>query len=146
MSLVADILAHKGREVHTTEPEAATFEALETMVRHNIGALVVTRGDALAGIITERDLLRRVVLEGRDPKATRVREVMSEQLVCTDPGQSVEDCMAVMTQARVRHLPVMEHGRLAGIVTIGDLAQHSSATCKVEVHYLKDYISGKYPG
>lgn len=146
MSKVADILAHKGREVHTTEPEVTVFAALEKMVRHNIGALVATRGDAVAGIFTERDLLRRVVLEGRDPKVTRVREVMSEQLVCTDPGQSVEDCMAVMTEARVRHLPVMEHGRLAGIVTIGDLAQHSSATCKVEVHYLKDYISGKYPG
>jgi len=146
MSRVADVLSHKGSEVHTTEPETTTFEALEKMVRFNIGALVVTENDAPAGIFTERDFLRRVVLQGRDPKTTRVREVMTERLVCTDPEQSVEDCMAVMTQSRIRHLPVMAAGRLAGIVTIGDMVMHHSAACRVEVHYLTDYITGKYPG
>jgi len=146
MSRVADVLSQKGREVHTIEPETTTFEALEKMVHHNIGALIVTRGDATVGIFTERDFLRRVVLQGRDPKATRVREVMTERLVCTDPDQLVEECMAVMTQARIRHLPVMAAGRLAGIVTIGDMVLHHSAACRVEVHYLKDYITGKYPG
>jgi CBS domain-containing protein len=146
MSRVADVLSQKGREVHTTEPETTTFEALEKMVRCNIGALVVTENDATVGIFTERDFLRRVVLQGRDPKVTRVREVMTERLVCTDPDQPVEDCMAVMTQARIRHLPVMEGGRLAGIVTIGDMVLHHSAACRVEVHYLTDYITGKYPG
>jgi len=103
MSRVADVLSQKGREVHTTEPETTTFEALEKMVRCNIGALVVTENDATVGIFTERDFLRRVVLQGRDPKVTRVREVMTERLVCTDPDQPVEDCMAVMNQARIRH-------------------------------------------
>ena len=146
MSRVADILSHKGREVHTIEPGTTTFEALEKMVRHNAGALVVTEGDAVAGIFTERDFLRRVVLQGRDPKVTRVREVMSERLVCTDPDRSVEDCMAVMTQERVRHLPVVASGRLAGIVSIGDVVRHLSAEHRVEIRYLTDYITGKYPG
>jgi CBS domain-containing protein len=146
MSRVADVLSQKGREVHTVERETTTYEALEKMVRHNVGALVVTEGDGTVGIFTERDFLRRVVLQGRDPKATRVREVMSERLVCTDPDRSVEDCMAVMTHERIRHLPVVVSGRLAGIVSIGDVVRHLSAERHVEIRYLTDYITGKYPG
>ena len=116
------------------------------MVRHNVGALVVTEGEATAGIFTERDFLRRVVLQGRDPKVTRVREVMTERLVCTDPDRPVDDCMAVMTQERIRHLPVVVSGRLAGIVSIGDVVRHLSAERHVEIRYLTDYITGKYPG
>lgn len=146
MSRVADILSYKGREVHTVGREATSFEALEHLVRHNVGALVVVDGPAIVGIFTERDFLRRVVLQGRDPKVTRVREVMTERLVCTDPDRSVEDCMAVMTQARIRHLPVVAGGQLAGIVSIGDVVKHLSAERHVEVRYLTDYITGKYPG
>jgi CBS domain-containing protein len=146
MSRVADILSYKGREVHTVGPEASSHEALETMVRHNVGALVVLRGEAIAGIFTERDFLRRVLLQGRDAKATRVREVMTERLVCTDPDRPVEDCMATMTQERIRHLPVVAAGRLAGIVSIGDVVRHLSAERHVEIRYLTDYITGKYPG
>jgi CBS domain-containing protein len=146
MSRVADVLSHKGHEVHTIGREKTTFEALETMVRHNVGALVVTENDAIAGIFTERDFLRRVVLKGLDPKATRVREVTSERLVCTDPDRPVEECMAVMTQERIRHLPVLVGGKLAGIVSIGDVVRHLSAERHVEIRYLTDYITGKYPG
>jgi CBS domain-containing protein len=146
MGRVADILGYKGREVHTVAGEATTFEALETMQRSNVGALVVTDGVETVGIFTERDFLRRVVLQGRDPKVTRVREVMSARLVCIDPGRPVEDCMAIMTQERIRHLPVLDGGRLAGLVSIGDLVKHLSAERHVEVRYLTDYITGKYPG
>ena len=146
MSRVADVLSHKGREVHTTGRESTTLEALEKMVRHNVGALVVIAGDETAGIFTERDFLRRVVLQGRDPKATRVHEVMTQRLVCTDPDRAVEDCMAVMTQERIRHLPVVAGGRLAGIISIGDVVRHLSAERHVEIRYLTDYITGKYPG
>jgi len=146
MSRVADVLSYKGREVHTIEREKTSFEALEKMVRHNVGALVVTENEATVGIFTERDFLRRVVLRGRDPKVTRVRDVMTERLVVTDPDRSVEECMAVMTQERIRHLPVVVAGKLAGIVSIGDVVRHLSAERHVEIRYLTDYITGKYPG
>jgi CBS domain-containing protein len=146
MSRVADVLSHKGCEVQTIGTETTTFDALEKMSRQNVGALVVTAGDTTVGIFTERDFLRRVVLEGRDPKVTRVREVMTERLIATDPDRSVEDCMAVMTQERIRHLPVVAAGRLAGLVSIGDVVRYLSAERHVEIRYLTDYITGKYPG
>jgi len=146
MSRVADVLSHKGREVHTVEREATAYEALERMVRHNVGALVVTSAGATIGIFTERDFLRRVVLKGRDALRTQVHEIMTDRLVCTDPDRPVEDCMAIMTQERIRHLPVLADGKLAGIVSIGDVVRHLSAERHVEVRYLTDYITGKYPG
>ncbi len=145
MGLVADILARKGRAVHTVDREASAFEAVEKMVRENVGSLVVTDRGATVGIITERDFLRRIALEERNPRATRVWEVMTERLVCTDPGRSVEECMAVMTQARIRHLPVVDRGRLAGLISIGDLIKHLSDEKHGEVRHLTDYIAGRYP-
>ena len=145
MGRVADILARKGSQVHTIQRDATVFEALQAMVERNVGSLVVLDGDAIAGIFTERDYVRRVAHEGRTPQRTWVREVMTECLVCLDPDRSVQDCMAIMTQQRVRHLPVLVGGRLAGLVSIGDLVKHMSAEREVEVRYLTDYISGKYP-
>lgn len=145
MGRVADILARKGSEVHTIQLDATAFEALQAMVDRNVGSLVVLDGEAIAGIFTERDYLRRVAHEGRAPQGTRVREVMTECLMCLDPDRSVQDCMAIMTQERVRHLPVLDAGRLAGLVSIGDLVKHLSAEKEVEVRYLTDYIVGKYP-
>src|SRR5262245_64913827 len=121
MGRVADILARKGGAVHDISKQATVFEAIEKMVRHNVGSLIVMEGDAVAGIFTERDFLRRVALEQLDPRKTRVAEVMTERLVCLDPGSSVQDCMALMTQERIRHLPVLEGARLAGLVSIGDV-------------------------
>jgi CBS domain-containing protein len=146
MSRVAEILIYKGREVHTIEGSATAFEALEKMVRANVGALVVTGGGAIAGIFTERDFLRRVALRGLDPRATKVLDVTTVRLVCADPERSLDDCMAIMTQERIRHLPVLEGGKLAGLVSIGDVVRHLSAERHVEVRYLTDYITGKYPG
>ena len=145
MGRVADILAHKGGQVHSVAQGATVFEALEQMVEHNVGSLVVMDGDAIAGIFTERDFLRRVAVVGKDPRRTPVSEVMTARLIVLDPGRSVQECMAIMTSSRIRHLPVMESGRLAGVVSIGDVVQHLSAEREVEVRYLTDYITGKYP-
>ncbi len=146
MSRVVDILAYKGRVVHVIEREATVLTAIGKMVAHNIGALVVTDGGAPAGIFTERDFLRRVALGGRDPKTTRVGEVMTVRLICADPDRPIEDCMAIMTQEHIRHLPVVDGGRVAGMVSIGDLVKHVSDERHVEIRYLTDYITGKYPG
>lgn len=145
MSRVAEILAYKGRDVHTIDQAATVHAAVEKMVEKNIGALVVTGDGDTVGIFTERDFLRRVALRQLDPRATRVREVMTGRLICADPGRSVADCMAIMTQERIRHLPVIEDGRLAGMVSIGDLVNHVSDERHVEIRYLTDYITGKYP-
>ncbi len=146
MGRVADILARKGSHVHTIQMDATVFQAIEMMVQHNVGSLLAMNGESIAGIFTERDFLRRVALEQRNPHTTRVREVMTEKLVCLDPRHSVEECMAIMSSERIRHLPVLDSGRLAGMVSIGDLVKHASAEREVEVRYLTDYITGKYPG
>ena len=145
MARVADILARKGPQVHEISEGATVFEAIEKMVRNNIGSLIVMEGDSIAGIFTERDFLRRVALGGLDPRKTKVREVMTDKLVCLDPGCSVQDCMALMTQKRIRHLPVLDGPHLAGLVSIGDLVRHLSDEHEVQVRYLTDYITGKYP-
>ncbi len=146
MGRVADILAHKGSQVFTVQKSATALEALREMIERNVGSLMVLDGDAIAGMFTERDYLRRVALARRPPEVTRVGEVMTECLVVLDPGRTIEECMAIMTQERTRHLPVLAEGRLAGILSIGDLVKHLSAEREVEVRYLTDYIVGRYPG
>ena len=146
MGRVADILAHKGHQVFTVQKSASAFDALCEMIERNVGSLMVLDGDAIAGIFTEREYLRRVALAGRSPEATRVGEVMTECPVVLDPDRTTEECMAIMTKLRTRHLPVLAEGRLAGMVSIGDLVKHLSAEREVEVRYLTDYIVGRYPG
>ncbi len=146
MGRVADILAVKGDRVLSIPPDSTVYDAIETMVRHNVGSVVVADGSDVLGIFTERDYLRRIVLEGRTSKTTRVRDVMTERLVCVEPDRSIPECMAIMTRERIRHLPVIDRARLAGIVSIGDLVKHLSAEQEVEIRYLTDYITGKYPG
>jgi len=146
MGRIAEILASKTKEVQTIEPSATVFDAIRKMVDHNIGAILVADGEKILGIFTERDYLRRIVLEHRTSKTTRVDEAMTPKLVCVDPQSSVEDCLAMMTQERIRHLPVLEEGRLAGIVSIGDLVKFLSKERGIHIRYLTDYITGKYPG
>lgn len=146
MSRVTEILARKGRQVHVISQEATAFEALVKMVKNGVGSLVVMDGDDIVGIFTERDFLRRVALQQVDAHATPVREVMTGKLICLGPDHPIEDCMAIMTRERIRHLPVIEGGRLAGLVSIGDLVKHLSAEREAEVRYLTDFITGKYPG
>ena len=146
MGLVADILAVKGSRVQTIEPGATVLDAIRQMVEANVGSIVVVDGETIRGIFTERDYLRRIVVEGRTSKTTPIHDVMTAELVCTDPARSIDDCMAVMTQKRIRHLPVLDGGKLVGIVSIGDLVKSLSKEREIEIRYLTDYISGKYPG
>jgi CBS domain-containing protein len=146
MGRVADILALKGSSVHTVDKRTTVFEAIKMMVEANVGSLIVTDGDAIHGIITERDYLRRIVLEGRTSKTTAVLEVATERLVVVDPTRPLEECMALMTTERFRHLPVVDGGKLVGVISIGDIVKHLSREREAEVRYLTDYISGKYPG
>jgi CBS domain-containing protein len=114
------------------------------MIEANVGSLIVTQEDAIMGIFTERDYLRRIVLDDR-PTDTKLAEVVTERLVVVDPDRPIDDCMAIMTQERIRHLPVMDGTRLAGIVSIGDLVKHLSKVQASELRFMSDFISGRYP-
>ena len=141
MGRIADLLAKKGNEVYTIEGTATVYEAVKKMVERNTGSLLVTQGDQICGIITERDYLRHIVLEGRTSKTTQVREIMTSQVICIDPNYAVEECMAIMTAKRIRHLPVLEKGKLVGLVSIGDLVKQISQDQKYEIQYLTNYIT-----
>jgi CBS domain-containing protein len=146
MDQVRDILAVKGNVVHTIEKNATVLEAIRKMVDNGVGSLIVVDGEAICGIFTERDYLRRIVLEGRTSKTTRTGEVTTERLIVVEPSRSLDDCMALMTRERIRHLPVLDEGRLAGVVSIGDIVKCLSKQQAAEIRYLTDYITGKYPG
>ena len=141
MNTVSDVLEEKGHEVLRIEASATVFDAIKRMVDSNVGALLVTEGGRVSGIVTERDYLRRVTLEGRTEKETLVREIMSSPLVYVTPETSVEECMAVMTERRIRHVPVFAEGReLVGIVSIGDLVKFQSKQQSFQIKLLTDYI------
>lgn len=146
MGMIAHVLTAKGAQVHTIGPNDTVFDAVKKMVEVNSGSLLVTEGKEVRGIITERDYLRRIVLEGRTSKTTQVREIMTGQVVVVQPTTAVEEAMAIMTDRHIRHLPVVDKGGLCGIVSIGDLVKQISQDRKFEVQYLTHYISGKYPG
>jgi len=138
---VAKVLEEKGGEVLQIEASATVFDAIKRMVESNVGALLVTENGKLAGIVTERDYLRRVTLEGRTEKETLVREIMTAPLVYATPEMSVEECMAIMTERRIRHVPVFADGReLVGIVSIGDLVKFQSKEQSFQIKFLTDYI------
>ncbi|MDQ7008406.1 MAG: CBS domain-containing protein [Acidobacteriota bacterium] len=147
MGKASSILERKGREVYTIGPQEKVIDAIRLMVDKNVGSLLVMDGSEILGILTERDYLSRVVLQGRTSRETPVSEIMTgaEKIVFVDPDASVEECMAVMTEKRVRHLPVMDNGKLAGVISIGDLVRQISRDRKAQVQYLTDYIVGKYP-
>jgi CBS domain-containing protein len=143
MPRVADILATKGSLIHSIPPGASVYEAIERMVQHNIGSLLVLEGDEIIGIFTERDYLRRVTLNDLNPRLTQVRQVMTERPTCVQPDRTVQDCMALMTRERFRHLPVVEAGRTLGMISIGDLVKHVSREQEVEIRSLTEYITGR---
>jgi CBS domain-containing protein len=141
VSDVAKVLEGKGSEVLSIDAEATVFDAIKRMVEANVGALLVMDAGKVAGVVTERDYLRRVTLEGRTEKETLVREIMTAPLVYVTPETSVEECMAVMTERRIRHLPVFAEGReLVGIVSIGDLVKFKSAEQDFQIRLLTEYI------
>jgi CBS domain-containing protein len=142
---VSAILEDKGNRVETTTLEATVTEAVRVMNRARIGSLVVVDGERPVGIFTERDVLTRVVDEGRDPKTTRVGEVMTRELAVIGPSTQVNQVMAIMTEKRYRHLPVVAAGRLAGMISIGDVTRWSIKGQQTTIEDLLSYITGEYP-
>lgn len=143
MAHVSDILDAKGRDVLRIDGSATVLDAVKAMVDGNVGALIVTEGGQLAGIVTERDYMRRVTLEGRDERTTPVREIMSAPFVYVAPEVTIDECMAIMTERRFRHLPVLEdESELVGIVSIGDVVKFQSQEQGVQIKFLTEFISG----
>jgi CBS domain-containing protein len=141
MSKVSEILGDKGGNVLSIEAGATVFEAVEQMVEANVGSLLVTdRGDII-GIVTERDYLRRITLEGRTDKDTAVGEIMSSPLVVVTPETDIDESMAIMTDRRIRHLPVVDDGEVVGVISIGDVVKYKSKQQSFEIQYLTDYIT-----
>ena len=141
MSDVTKVLEGKGSGVLRIEADATVFDAIKRMVDANVGALLVTERERVVGIVTERDYLRRVTLEGRTEEDTLVREIMTSPLVYVTPETSVDECMAVMTERRIRHLPVFAEDReLVGVVSIGDLVKFQSKQQGFQIKLLTDYI------
>jgi CBS domain-containing protein len=141
MSTVSEILGDKGRDVLKIDAGASVFEAVQQMVSANVGSLLVTNGGDIVGIVTERDYLRRVTLEGRTDRDTAVGEIMTSPLVVVNPDTSIDECMAVMTDRRIRHVPVVENGEVIGVVSIGDVVKFKSRQQSFEIQYLTDYIT-----
>lgn len=143
MAQIADILDAKGHDVLEIDASATVLDAVKAMVDGNVGSLIVTEGGRLAGIVTERDYLRRVTLEGRDERTTPVREIMSAPFVYIALDATIDECMAIMTERRFRHLPVLDDDReLVGIVSIGDVVKFQSQEQGVQIKFLTEYISG----
>jgi CBS domain-containing protein len=143
MGHVSDILQAKGGGVLDIDGAATVLDAVRKMVDSNVGSLLVMEDGRLLGIVTERDYLRRVTLEGRDERTTPVREIMTSALVYATPETSVEECMAIMTERRIRHLPVLDGAQqVVGVVSIGDLVKFQSREQSVQIKFLTDYISG----
>jgi CBS domain-containing protein len=141
MKTVRDILNAKGQDVWCIGLENTVFDALRRMAEKSVGALVVVDGARIAGIISERDYARKVVLLGRTSPNTLVKEIMTSHVAYTHLGQPIEECMAVMTDKRIRHLPVMEEGKLVGIISIGDLVKSIIADQKFIIEQLERYIT-----
>ena len=140
MNRLAEILAEKGGEVLEIGADASVFEAVQLMVAENVGSLLVKEGGEIVGIVTERDYLRRVTLEGRTEEAP-VREIMSAPLVVATPETTVDECMAMMTDRRIRHIPVVDGSTVVGLVSIGDLVKFKSRLQTFEIQYLTNYIT-----
>ena len=142
MKTVRDILKLKGTEVWCVEPDATVFDALQRMAEKEVGALVVTQGAQVVGLISEREYARNVILQGRASPTTLVKEIMLTHVVYIHLDQPIEECMALMTEKRTRHLPVIEDGKLAGLISIGDIVKSIIADQQFMIEQLVRYISG----
>ena len=142
MKTIRQILGRKGYAVHTIGPDATVLETLQRMAEHDVGALVVVEGGEVVGLVSERDYARKVILKGRFSKDTPVREIMSHPVVCVSSTQTVASCMSLMTERRIRHLPVIENGQLAGLISIGDVVKTIIEDQQFTIEELENYISG----
>lgn len=142
--LISQILSDKTSDIWSIPPDASVYEAIEMMAEKNAGALLVMEGDVLAGIISERDYSRKVILKGKSSKKTSVREIMTTKPNTAVLGDTVEKCLRMMTGKRVRHIPVLDKGKVVGIVSIGDLVKWVISAQESTINHLESYISGGY--
>jgi len=140
MTSVRQLLDRKGRTIFSVEPDAPVLEAIRAMAAHHVGALLVMQGEALRGIVSERDYARKVILLGRSSADTPVRDIMTAELITVSPDTTVQTCMQLVTERRVRHLPVLEGARVLGIVSIGDLVKAVIAEQQQQIEQLENYI------
>ena len=141
MKLIKELLDSKGHDVWSIAPDDVVFNAIKMLADKSVGALLVMDGDKLVGIISERDYARKVILQGRSSKETPVRDIMTAPVICARPEQTVEVGMALMTEKRIRHLPIVEEGRIVGIVSIGDLVKSILAEKEYLIEQLETYIA-----
>ena len=142
---VSAIQAHKGSAVWSIAPNAMVFDAIQLMADKNVAALPVVENGRLAGMISERDYTRKVILKGKSSKETPVRDIMTQELITVDASESVTECMRVMTEKRIRHLPVMEGSKMIGLISIGDLVRRIISAQTATIDNLEKYITGDYP-
>ena len=143
---IDSVLRLKGGQIWSVAPTATVYEAIEKMSAKGVGALLVLEDDRLAGIISERDYARKVILRDRSSKQTQVREIMTSPVVTATPLHSVEECMRTMTENRVRHLPVVDRDKVIGVISIGDLVNWIISAHEETIGHLQSYIAGNYPG
>jgi CBS domain-containing protein len=143
MCTIREILMNKGRWVASIGPRSSALEAATLMNRHKIGSLMVMEEQTVVGIITERDLLERVLVQQRDPSKSTVEEVMTTEVLCCQPHTTIDEARAVMKNRRVRHLPVVDHDGLHGVISIGDLNAYEAHSQEVTIHVLTEYIHGR---
>ena len=144
MPTVRDVLAVKGEQVHSVSPQTTVLDTIRKMNQHKIGAVLVMHEGQVAGIFTERDVLRRVIGEEKSPASVRVAEVMTEDLICVEPDTDLDDVAAIMKQKKIRHIPVCtEDGKLHGMISIGDLNAYHASNQEQQIHFLHEYIYGR---
>ena len=144
MTTIAQLLNTKGNQVWSVEPKATIFKALEIMSEKEIGALLVMEDGKLTGIFSERDYARKVILKGKSSKETLVGELMTKKVFYVDPQKTINDCMAMMTAKRIRHVPVIKDNQVMGIVTIGDVVNQIISEQEVTINHLENYITGSH--
>jgi CBS domain-containing protein len=144
MKSVEKVLRTKGSEAWHIAPQASVYEALQLMSEKEVGSILVLEEGEVVGIFTERDYARKLILKGKFSKDTAVRELMTQEVLYVEPQNTIEDCMVLMTNNRVRHLPVMENGKLVGIVSLGDMVKHIISEQESTIAQLEKYITGSY--
>ncbi len=142
MKLLKHLLDAKGSEIISIGGDASVFDAIKLMADQAVGSLVVMDGDELVGIVTERDYARKVIIKGRSSESTQVHEIMTTKVITAQPDQTVKDSMTIMSERRIRHLPVVDEGAVVGMISIGDLVQAIIADQQEEIEHLEHYISG----